>query len=315
MHIPDGWLALGVILITWAFTLIVLSFSMSKITKDLDKISNIGAIASVIFVAQMFNFPIAGGTTGHLLGGALAVYIVGLPGAFIAMFSVLFVQAIVFADGGIFALGANFFNMGIVTSLVAFTIKNILRKDNMSEFEYYARVYLSALFSVAFASIFATLELVFSDKTTLAVGLPLVLGYHLLIGLIEGVITVGIIYYLSISNFPIDQGIASENTSFLDTLRNSNKPILGLGILLLFLSIMSIFAFTNPDGLESAGQQLFPSVTSSYFELGIANDYDFLGLGSILGTFLSAFLGILVLLSFYFIPASFINGKNKPVKE
>ena len=163
MHIPDGWLDLLILLITWAITLLVLSFSLSKITKDLERVSSIGAIASVIFVAQMFNFPIAGGTTGHLLGGALAVYVVGLPGAIIAMFSVLFVQAFVFADGGIFSLGANMLNMGIVTSLVAYFIKTFRNRDNMSEVEYYSRIYLSAFLSVVVASIFATMELVFSN--------------------------------------------------------------------------------------------------------------------------------------------------------
>ena len=114
LHIPDGWLDLLVIIVTWGFSFITLSFAISKISTDkLEKVSNIGAIASVIFVAQMFNFPVAGGTTGHLLGAALAVYVVGLPGAVATLFSVLFLQAIVFADGGILALGANMFNMGI----------------------------------------------------------------------------------------------------------------------------------------------------------------------------------------------------------
>ena len=119
---------------------------------------------------------------------------------------------------------------------------------------------------------------------------------------------------MKISNFPIDENIPYEHVSFFETIKTSNKPLLGLGFLLLFLSFLSIFAFTNPDGLESAGLQLFPSVASSYFELGIANDYDFLGLGPVLGTILSAFLGILIILSFYFIPASFINGRKKTVE-
>ena len=315
MHIPDGWLDLLILLITWAITLLVLSFSLSKITKDLERVSSIGAIASVIFVAQMFNFPIAGGTTGHLLGGALAVYVVGLPGAIIAMFSVLFVQAFVFADGGIFSLGANMLNMGIVTSLVAYFIKTFRNRDNMSEVEYYSRIYLSAFLSVVVASIFATMELVFSNKTTLTVGLPLILGYHILIGLVECVITVGINYYLKISNFPLEQTNKEEKISFFATLKSTNKPLFGLGLLLFFLSIVPLFAVNNPDGLASAALQLFPSANESSFQLGIANDYDFLGLGSFLGTILSAFLGILLILGFYFIPASFLNGKNKVSRD
>ena len=313
MHIPDGWLDLVVILITWSITLIVLSFAISRITKDLEKTSNIGAIASVIFVAQMFNFPIAGGTTGHLLGGALAVYVLGFPGAIITMFSVLFVQAFVFADGGIIALGANMFNMGIATTTTAYIIKKVKNRENVSNIEYYVRIYLAAFFSVVIASFFATLELVFSNKTTLSVGLPLVLGYHILIGLIEGAITVGIIYYLKVSEFPFDQNITKEKISFLSSLKSTNKPLFGLGVLILLLSVLSLFSFTNPDGLESASQQLFPSISGYYFELGIANGYDFLGLGSVVGTILSAFFGILIILSFYFIPASFIQKREKVI--
>ena len=314
MHIPDGWLDLIVLLVGWALTLILLSFSFSKISKELEKISNIGAIASVIFVAQMFNFPVAGGTTGHLLGGALAIYVVGFPGAIIAMFSVLFVQAFVFADGGILALGINMFNMGIVTSVVAFTIKTIHERENMSEKEYYGRIYLSAATSVPIASIFAALELVASNKTTLAQGLPLILGYHIIIGLIEGVLTVAIIYYLTVSDFPFaEPNETIEKSSFIESLKSSNKPLLGLGILLLFLSILSVFAFPNPDGLESAASQ-FGITTGTYFKLNIANDYDFMGLGSFLGTILSAFLGILILIGFYFIPASILTNKKKSVE-
>lgn len=311
MHIPDGWLNLIVILLTWSITLILLSFAISKLTKDLEKTSNIGAIASVIFVAQMFNFPIAGGTTGHLLGGALAVYVLGFPGAIITMFSVLFVQAFVFADGGILALGANMFNMGIITCITAYIIKTVKYRDNMSTTEFYVRIYLSALISVIMASFFATIELAFSNKTTLNVGLPLVLGYHILIGLAEGIITVGIIYYLKISEFPFDQTWSKEKISFFSSIKTTNKPLFGIGILIFFLSILSLFAFSNPDGLESAGKQLFPSVSSNFFELGIANGYDFLGLGSVVGTLLSAFLGILIILSFYFIPASVFKKKEQ----
>lgn len=311
MHIPDGWLDLGVLLLAWSITLITLSISVSKIKTQLDKISNIGAIASVIFVAQMFNFPIVGGTTGHLLGGALAVYVVGLPGAIVAMFSVLFVQAFVFADGGIIALGVNMLNMGIVTSLVAYTIKNISTRDNISNLEYYSRVFLSAFLSVSIASIFATFELIFSNKATLSAALPLVLGYHVIIGFFEGILTVGIIYYLKVSEFPIEsQTIIPEKSSLLETLKSTNKGLFGFGFLLLFLSGLSLFAFPGPDGLESASQQLGIG-GGSYFTLNIANDYDFMGLGSVLGTILSAFLGILLIVGFYFIPASFFGNKNK----
>lgn len=311
MHIPDGWLSIFVLLLAWSITAIFLAFSFSKIKNDFNKISNIGAIASVIFVAQMFNFPVAGGTTGHLLGGALAVYVVGFPGAILTMFSVLLVQAFVFADGGILALGANMLNMGITTIIVAYFIKNIKNSNTSKDVYYYVRVYLSAFFSVTIASIMASIELILSDKTTLSTGLPLILGYHIIIGFFEGVITVGIIYYLSVSNFPFEEYSVKEDRSFITVLKESNKTLIAFGGLLFSLSFLSLFAFSDPDGLESAGLQLFPNASSFYFQLGLANDYDFMGLGPILGTLLSAFLGILIIFGLYFIPASFITAKKQ----
>ncbi len=310
MHIPDGWLTIGVLLLCWSFSLLALSFSFSKIKSNIDKVSNIGAIASVIFVAQMFNFPVAGGTTGHLLGAGLAVYILGLSGAIIALFSVLFLQAIVFADGGILALGANMFNMGVAATLIAFIIQKVGKRTKMNNFEQYSRIFLSAFLSVVAASIFASFELILSDKTSLYSGFPLIVGYHIIIGIFEGIITVGIVYYLINSHFPIETFTQEPSQSFISSIKHSNRPLLGVSILLLILSILAIFSFSNPDGLESASLKLFPDASSQFFYLGIANDYDFMGLGPVLGTFLSALFGILLLASLYFIPASFSRSKK-----
>ncbi|MFW9929187.1 MAG: energy-coupling factor ABC transporter permease [Candidatus Thorarchaeota archaeon] len=316
MHLPDGFLSIPVLLLVWAITLLALAYALNNIKADnLDKIANIGAIASVIFVAQMFNFPITGGTTGHLLGGALAVYVVGVPGAIIVMFTVLLLQATIFADGGIVALGANMFNMGVVTILTTYFINKISDKvypeDNINKNLPF--IFIAGFSSVFIASFFAGLELVLSQRTTFAESIPLILFYHILIGLGEGIITVFIVIYLQKSEFPLPDVFNEETPSysFLDSLKESNKPILGLALLLFILSMLSLFSFPNPDGLSSATSQLFPNVPEFFFKLGIANDYDFLGLGGFLGTILSAILGIIIISGVFILPTKYFKERKR----
>ncbi len=309
MHIPDGWLSLQVIIFTWSITLIALGLSLSKIKKDdLTRLSNIGAVSAVIFVAQMFNFPIAFGTSGHLLGAALATYILGLPGAIIAVFIVLLVQAIVFADGGIFALGANTFNMGVVGAVIAYFIIRLSMKHK-NKLIYYSGVFLSAFFAVVVASFFAGMELVLSGITTFSVSLPPILFWHVLIGIGEGTISVFIISYLKQIDFPLYDHEQSITHSFIDSVKNSNKPIIGFGFLLLLLSILSLFASSSPDGLARFG--IDQGFGDGYaFGLGVANDYDFLGIGGIFGTLLSALLGVIIISGLLILPAVYIKEQK-----
>lgn len=313
MHIPDGWLSLSVSLVTWALTLISLGFAISKVKKsDLGKLSNIGAIAAVVFVAQMFNFPVAGGTSGHLLGAALSVYVVGLPGAIITLFVVLMVQAIVFADGGILALGANTFNMGIVGSLIAWGfIKTFKRfKNRENKVLYLSGAFISAFLAVLVSSFMAGIELVLSGTAEFSVSVPLILFWHLFIGVGEGLLTIFIISYMLQVKFPLADEIDSEGT-LVDVVKESNKPLIGFGFLLLILSLLSLIASSSPDGLEFIGAlQDFGSGNS--FSAGIADNYSIFGLDSLVGTFLSALLGIMVIAGIFLLPVFYMKSKGNP---
>ena len=313
MHIPDGWLSPPIYLVTWAITLIALGLALSKFNRDdLDRLSNIGAIASVIFVAQMFNFPVPGGTSGHLLGSALSVYVVGLPGTILTMFTIFLVQAIIFADGGILSLGANTLNMGIVGAMVAWSFISLFHRYKHFENKrwYYVGVFIASFTAVVVASTFAALELSFSGTTTLAVSLPLILGWHVVIGIGEGILTVFIISYLHRVEFLLSEEQSQESIS--ETFSQSHKPIIGLGILLLILSALAIIASSNPDGLERVGQDLGFTDGSS-FNLGLAKDYMLFGLPGILGTILSALLGIIILLGLFVLPSLYIKSKKMAV--
>ena len=115
LHAPDGFLSVGVALLMWLLTIIVLAVSVARAEASLDEraVPLMGVTAAFIFAAQMVNFPVAGGTSGHLLGGVLAAILLGPWVGTLVMASVVAVQALVFQDGGLVVLGANIFNMGI----------------------------------------------------------------------------------------------------------------------------------------------------------------------------------------------------------
>ena len=124
MHIPDGFLDAKTIIATGAFSTAGLGTALRQVGKHLQsrRIPLIGLTAAFIFVAQMVNFPVASGTSGHLLGATLAAVLLGPSAAVIVMSSVLIVQSLIFADGGVLALGANMFNMALVAPLCGYGI-------------------------------------------------------------------------------------------------------------------------------------------------------------------------------------------------
>src|SRR5687767_10180266 len=122
LHIPDGFLSLVVSLICWVITAITLSVAISRTNKTLGEkqVPLMGIMAAFIFAAQMINFPVAGGTSGHLLGGALAAIVLGPWAAMVVMTAVIAVQSLLFQDGGLLVMGANIFNMGLLTAVIGY---------------------------------------------------------------------------------------------------------------------------------------------------------------------------------------------------
>src|SRR5512141_1921040 len=122
LHIPDGFLSFVVSLFCWGFTALILAVAISRTNKSLGErqIPLMGIMAAFIFAAQMINFPVAGGTSGHLLGGALAAIMLGPWAAMLVMTAVISVQGLLFQDGGLTVMGANILNMGLLTAIVAY---------------------------------------------------------------------------------------------------------------------------------------------------------------------------------------------------
>src|SRR5512144_2236849 len=132
MHIPDGFLSLTVSTVCWVITAITLSVAIARANKSLGErqIPLMGVMAAFIFAAQMINFPVAGGTSGHLLGGALAAITLGPWAGMLVMTAVIIVQGLLFQDGGLLVMGANILNMGLLTVVVGYGLYRAVPSGN-----------------------------------------------------------------------------------------------------------------------------------------------------------------------------------------
>jgi cobalt/nickel transport system permease protein len=193
MHIPDGFLSNEVAAATAVPAITAVAYGLRKARASLDerRVPLLGVTAAFIFAVQMLNFPVAGGTSGHLLGAALAAILLGPWLACVVMAVVLTAQAFVFADGGITALGANVLNMGVIGALaVGFGMVAAVRLLPPGRAVYLATAGAGAWLAVMLGALATSLELGLSDTVSLSTVLPTMLGVHALIGIGEAVITV-----------------------------------------------------------------------------------------------------------------------------
>ncbi len=194
MHVPDGFLSVPVASVMYIVTAIIVGTAVRQTNRHLKESTAplMGVLAAFIFAAQMMNFPVAGGTSGHLLGGALAAILVGPWAAVLVMTTVIGVQALVFQDGGLAALGANIFNMGILPAFVGFgifrAVTGVLRSSRAGLL---GGAFVSAWISVMLAALFTSAQLAISGTSPWSIVLPAMLGVHVLIGLGEGAIRAG----------------------------------------------------------------------------------------------------------------------------
>lgn len=196
MHIPDGFLSTGVAVATGAVSAGVIGYSLYRSREELDEksVPLLAVCAAFVFAAQMLNFPVAGGTSGHFLGGILAAVLLGPWLGSLVIGLVLLVQCLGFADGGLTALGANVFNMAVIGTILGYYIfhgiKSLLPKTRTT---FLAATGIAAWFSVFLASGACAVELAVSGTTPLSVTLPAMLGVHSIIGVGEALITVVVV--------------------------------------------------------------------------------------------------------------------------
>ena len=185
MHIPDGLLSTPVIAGTYLITAGTVLYA-SKKAKDIpeEKLPLLGLTAAAIFVAQMVNFPVMAGVSGHLLGAALVAILFGPYASVLVMTAVLIIQTFLFGDGGVTALGANIFNMGIIGAFVGYYTYHYLKKTGT-----YLASFLAGWISVMLGALAASIEIGISGIVPFVPFLTLMLTYHSVIGVIEGVLT------------------------------------------------------------------------------------------------------------------------------
>jgi cobalt/nickel transport system permease protein len=196
MHIPDGFVSGPINLATFVVSATAVGIAVSRAKKHMDEKEAplLGVTAAFVFAAQMLNFPVAGGTSGHFLGALLAGVLLGPFNACLVLTLVLIIQALVFADGGVTALGSNIFLMGVVGGIVAtyffYGLKRLFPKTKRG---FIAAVAVASWVSVASASVACALLLALSGTSPLKAVLPAMLGVHALIGIGEALITTSVV--------------------------------------------------------------------------------------------------------------------------
>ena len=194
MHIPDGFLSPEVASVTAVATVAAVGYGLKTASDTLDerRVPLLGVTGAFIFAAQMLNFPVAGGTSGHFLGAALAAILLGPWLACLTMAVVLSLQAFVFADGGITALGANILNMGVIGALLVgglmLASRRVLPKSRKTLLAISA---VGAWLAVMAGAAATALELAISGTVPMGTVLPAMLGVHSVIAIGEAVVTVG----------------------------------------------------------------------------------------------------------------------------
>lgn len=249
MHIPGSMLQNTVCtatLVISAASLVAAVYFAGK-AKTRPSAVRFGAITALIFAAQMMNFPIMGGVSGHLLGGVLAAALLGVPFGVLAVGLVVAIQALLLGDGGIDALGANILNMAVLGAGMGGVLYTWLRARRQGAFS----MAIAAWSSVMLAALAVSLELALGGRVTFLEVAPAMLGVHALIGVGEAVLSV-LLYAL------LSTGITQTNA------RAGGMVPLGFAAVLV---LFSPFASALPDGLEwvAAQQGLLPAAVSQVY--------------------------------------------------
>jgi cobalt/nickel transport system permease protein len=291
MHIPDGFISVPLSIFFWIISILVIGYALKRVSADLGErqVPLIGVLAAAIFAGQMLNFAVAGGTSGHLIGAALATILLGPWAAMVILTCVISIQALIFQDGGLLVLGTNIFNMAIVAVAVSYMVYHTIRwLAGSKSWSVYASSFIAAWTSVFVAALGTAIELAASGTSPANIAIPAMGGIHALIGIGEGLITVGALAFLHASRRDL---LLSDETS---PQRGRLVWVAGLALALL-LAVASPLASRHPDGLMRVAAQygFLTNAKEPIFKLiphylipGVAN--------TTLATILAAVVGTLI---------------------
>ncbi|MFF1402825.1 energy-coupling factor ABC transporter permease [Streptomyces sp. NPDC058294] len=273
MHVPDGFIDAPTSAVTAVVAAGALAVSLRGARRELDERTAplAGLVAAFIFAVQMLNFPVAGGTSGHLLGGALAAILVGPYTAVLCVSVVLLMQGVLFADGGLTALGVNITDMAIVTTVVSYAVfRGLLAVLPRKRRSVTVASFVAALVSVPAAAVAFTLIYAVGGTTdvSLAKVATAMIGVHVLIGIGEAVITaltVGAVIAVRPDLVHGARGLRQRLRLRVDGVlvdapapaapvaaRTSRRTlwVTGLVTSLVLAGFVSFYASASPDGLE-----------------------------------------------------------------
>ncbi|MFF4491128.1 energy-coupling factor ABC transporter permease [Streptomyces sp. NPDC001544] len=273
MHVPDGFIDAPTSAVTGVVAAGALAVSLRGARRELDERTAplAGLVAAFIFAVQMLNFPVAAGTSGHLLGGALAAILVGPCTGVLCVSVVLLMQGILFADGGLTALGVNVTDMAIVTTVVSYAVfRGLVKALPRGRRSITVASFVAALVSVPAAAVAFTLIYAVGGTTDVAISkvATAMIGVHVLIGIGEAVITsltVGAVVAVRPDLVYGARGLQQRLKLRVDgelvdapatpvpaAARTSRRGlwITGLVTSLVLAGFVSFYASANPDGLE-----------------------------------------------------------------
>jgi len=291
MHIPDGYLGLKTLIGTGAVSAASMAWALRRAKAALDQrlIPMMGIMAAFVFAAQMINFPVLGGTSGHLVGGALAAILMGPAAGIIIIGSVLIIQLLLFADGGVFALAANMFNMAVIGVIVGYGTYRVVCRFIEGKKGIFIGSMMAGWLSTVVAAIFCGLELAVSGAVAPSVVIPAMGLVHMAIGVGEGLITAFAVLF-----------VLNVRPDLVATAKKVRRPFtvreigIGTGVAVVVAFLLSPFASSFPDGLERVAEKLgfdhmaaasaLPSPLTDYTFPGVASPFLKTALAGLIGT-------------------------------
>jgi len=267
LHIPDGFLTPLIAAIGWVLAIAMIVIAIRQTNRQLGErqIPMMGILAAFIFAAQAINFPVAAGTSGHLIGAALAAIVMGPWAATLIMTAVVAVQALLFQDGGLLVMGWNIMNMGVLAAFSGFfTYRLVRRYAGASRGATLAAASAAGWISVMVAAVATALELAVSGTSPLVLATAAMAGVHAFIGIGEGLITMAAVGLLLATRPDVVQGGAVAPGQ-----RSASYVLVGLGIALL-VALFSPLASSSPDGLEFVAEQ------QGFLGLALSSPYEVL---------------------------------------
>lgn len=251
MHMADALISPSVGAVMTAASIGLLGYSIKKVKQDLDekKIPLMGVMGAFVFAAQMINFTIpATGSSGHIGGGLLLAAVLGPHAAFLTIASVLIIQSLFFADGGLLALGCNIFNMGFFPCFLAYPlIYKAITPRNLSPKTIFWGSVLGVVVALQLGSLSVVLETLASNQTelTFTVFALLMQPIHLAIGIAEGLITAAVLSFIHQANPSM---IGDNGKTGMLSFKNA---VISLAVIAALTGgCLSLFASEHPDGLE-----------------------------------------------------------------